>query len=134
MGWSFTLGLWKRRKFILVVEDSATTASVITSILQSFNYETAVAPTGAEAMTTIAARAPDLILLDVLLPDTNGVILCQRLKADPATRNIPVLYLTSKSETTIEMNRPIHSADGYLTKPVDRLLLINHIDRIFRRR
>ena len=133
MGW-LAIGLWKRRKRILVIEDSPTTSSVIADILRSFNYEPVVASTGAEGMAAVQSQRPDLVLLDVLLPDMNGSIICQRLKADPTTWDIPVVYLTSKSETTIESGRTMHSADGYLTKPVSRLQLISRIENIFNRR
>lgn len=132
MGW-LPIGLWGRRKRILVIEDSPTTSAVIADILRSFNYDALVAATGADGLAAIQTRRPDLVLLDVLLPDMNGSIICQRLKADPATWDIPVVYLTSKSETTIEQGRTMHSADGYLTKPVSRLQLINRIENIFNR-
>ena len=133
MGW-LPVGLWKRRKRVLIIEDSATTASVIAEILRSFNYEPVMAHTGQDGLNAVQTQRPDLILLDVLLPDTNGAIICQRLKADPATWDIPIVYLTSKSETTIEANRSVHSADGYLTKPVSQLHLINRIENIFNKR
>ena len=134
MGWRVPLGIWKQRKRILVVEDSPTTAGIITHILGAFNYETVTAGTGQKAMEAIQSQRPDLVLLDVLLPDTNGSIICQRLKADPATWDIPVVYLTSKSEATIEAGRAMHSADGYLAKPIRQWELVNRIDNIFRRR
>ena len=133
MGWLPT-GLWKRRKRILIIEDSPSTSTVIVDILRSFNYEAIVASTGAEGLTLIQSQRPDLVLLDVILPDTNGTIICQRLKADPATRDIPVVYLTSKSESTIEAGRTTHSADGYLTKPVSQWQLINRIENVFNHR
>ena len=133
MGWNAPLGLWKQRKRILVVEDSPTTLGIISHILQAFNYEIIAAGTGQEAMTAIQSRRPDLVLLDVLLPDTNGSILCQRLKADPATWDIPVVYLTAKSETTIENGRTMHSADGYLAKPISQWQLVNRVEHILKR-
>ena len=133
MGWHMPLGLWKQRKRILVVEDSPTTVSIISNILQAFNYEIVVAGTGQEAMEAIQAQRPDLVLLDVLLPDTSGAILCQRLKADPSTWDIPVVYLTSKSETTIESGRAMHSADGYLAKPISQWQLVNRVEQILKR-
>ena len=133
MGWALPTGLWKQRKRILVVEDSTTTAAVITNILKAFNYEIVHAGTGAEAMEAIKTHRPDLVLLDVLLPDTNGSIICQRLKADPATWDIPIVYLTSKSEHTIELNRTFHTADGYLSKPVSQWQLVNRVEHILKR-
>ena len=133
MAWSIPLGIWKQRKRILIVEDSPTTAGVITNILAAFNYDTAIAATGAAAMESIQAQRPDLVLLDVLLPDTNGAIICQRLKADPSTWDIPVIYLTSKGERTIEPGRTMPSADGYLPKPVSQWQLVNRVESILKR-
>ena len=134
MGWSLPLGVWKQRKRILVVEDSPTTAAIITNILKAFNYDTVTAGTGQEAMETIKAQRPDLVLLDVPLPDTNGSIICQRLKADPGTWDIPVVYLTSKGERTIESDRTFHSADGYLPKPISQWQLLNRVENALKRR
>lgn len=133
MSW-LPLGLWKRRKRILIIEDSSTTAGVISEILRSFNYETVIASTGTEGMQAVQVQRPDLVLLDVLLPDISGATICQRLKADPATWDIPIIYLTSKSETTIESGNAMHSADGYLAKPISQWQLVNRVDHIFRRR
>ena len=133
MGW-LPLGLWKRRKRILVIEDSSTTAQIIVEMLRSFNYDAIVASTGAQGLETIQTRRPDLVLLDALLPDMNGSIICQRLKADPTTWDIPIIYLTSKSETTIESGRTMHSADGYLAKPINRMQILNRIENIFNRK
>ena len=133
MGWGASLGLWKQRKRILVVEDSPTTLGIISNILRAFNYEIVTAVTGQEAMTAIQSQRPDLVLLDVLLPDTNGTIICQRLKADPATWDIPVVYLTAKSEATIESGRTVHSADCYLAKPISQWQLVNRVERLLKR-
>ena len=133
MGW-LSFGLWGRRKRILVIEDSSTTAQIIVDMLRSFNYDATVAPTGAQGLEAIQVQRPDLVLLDVLLPDMNGSIICQRVKADPVTWDIPIIYLTSKSETTIESGRTMHSADGYLTKPINRLQLLSRIENIFNRK
>ncbi len=134
MGWSLPLGIWKQRKRILVVEDSSTTANIIMNILKAFNYEIIIAGTGTEALAAIKEQRPDLVLLDVLLPDTHGSIICQRLKADPATWDIPVVYLTTKAESMIETNRTFHSADGYLAKPISQWQLIHRVECILKRR
>ena len=133
MGWNAPLGIWKQRKRILVVEDSPTTLGIISHILRAFNYEIVTAGTGQEAMTAIQSQRPDLVLLDVLLPDMNGSIICQRVKADPATWDIPIIYLTSKSETTIESGRTMHSADGYLAKPISQWQLVNRVEHLLKR-
>ena len=132
MAWRLPWGFWKRRKRILVVDDSPTTVAVIADILRTLNHDILTAGTGEEALQMVHALRPDLILLDVMLPDVSGTIICQRLKADPATRDIPILYLTSKTETALETNRPAHGADGYLTKPVSQWQLVSRVEKILK--
>ena len=131
MAWRIPLGIWRHRKRILVVEDSPTT-NVIVNILRTLNHDILTASRGDEALETARVLHPDLVLLDVILPDISGTVICQRLKADPSTRDIPVVYLTSKSEATIEANRAVHTADGYLTKPVSQWQLVNRVEQILR--
>ena len=127
------LGIWKQRKRILVVEDSPTMAAIIQSTLKAFNYEVVVAGTGAQALGLIQQESPDLILLDVMLPDTDGIAICQRLKADPSTWEIPVIFVTTRSPDGLPLGYAVYAADGYLAKPIRRWELINSVDNVFRR-
>ena len=82
------------KKTILVVDDAPTNIQVVNSILKD-NYKIRIATNGAKALELVkVVPYPDLILLDVLMPEMDGYEVCTRLKADPGTRDIPVIFLT----------------------------------------
>src|SRR6188472_294312 len=86
------------QKLILVVDDTPVNISVITGALKD-TYRTKVATSGAKALSIAGAdEKPDLILLDVMMPEMDGYEVCRRLKADPTTREIPVIFLTAQTE------------------------------------
>ena len=102
---------------ILIVDDVATNRIVLKVKLASAFYETVQAASGAEALALAAKARPDLVLLDVELPDMDGIAVCEALKADPATRDIPVIMLTAKSQQVdIQRGKEV-GADDYITKP-----------------
>ena len=88
------------QKLILIVDDTPTNLGVISGALTD-TYKTKVATNGQKAITLASAEEkPDLILLDVVMPEMDGYEVCRRLKADPATREIPVIFLTG--QTSVE--------------------------------
>ena len=83
------------KKTILLVDDAPANIQVAREILKD-TYKTRVATSGAKALELVkVAPAPDLILLDVMMPEMDGYEVCTRLKADPSTRDIPVIFLTA---------------------------------------
>jgi len=105
------------QKLILVVDDTPLNISVITGALKD-NYRTKVATSGARALAIAAAdEKPDLILLDVMMPEMDGYEVCSRLKADPMTREIPVIFLTAQTEAEDEMRGFQVGAVDYVHKP-----------------
>jgi len=90
------------QKLILVVDDTPLNISVITGALKD-TYRTKVATSGAKALAiAVADEKPDLILLDVMMPEMDGYEVCRRLKADPTTREIPVIFLTAQTDAEDE--------------------------------
>ena len=85
---------------ILIVEDDRSLAEVLDYNLRQDGYETHVANDGQEGLRQARVQAPDLMVLDLMLPMIDGLEVCRRLRADPATRNILVLMLTAKAEET----------------------------------
>jgi len=105
------------QKLILVVDDTPLNISVITGALKD-TYRTKVATNGAKALAIAAAsEKPDLILLDVVMPEMDGYEVCRRLKADPATREIPVIFLTAQTEAEDETRGFEVGAVDYVHKP-----------------
>src|SRR5215831_6346300 len=104
-------------KLILVVDDTPLNISVITGALKD-TYRTKVATSGAKALAiALAEDKPDLILLDVMMPEMDGYEVCLRLKADPVTREIPVIFLTAQTEAEDETRGFQVGAVDYVHKP-----------------
>ena len=117
---------------ILCVDDDAANRRLYALSLRREGFEVREAATGAEGLRLSRDR-PDLILLDVLLPDATGFEVCARLKADPATASIPVLHLSGAARSSHDRVEGLHGgADGYLTKPVEMLELIAHVKALLR--
>ena len=90
------------KKTILIVDDTPANLDVLVEILKP-DYRTKVAISGEKALELVLAVAPpDLILLDIMMPGMSGYEVCQRLKANPTTRNIPVIFVTAMSEVEDE--------------------------------
>ena len=93
------------RKTILIVDDTPTNIGIISSVLKD-TCRTKVATNGEKALALASADdKPDLILLDITMPGMDGYEVCRRLKANPATRGIPVIFLTAKTEAEDEENK-----------------------------
>jgi len=105
------------QKLILVVDDTPLNISVITGALKD-TYRTKVATSGAKALAiAVADEKPDLILLDVMMPEMDGYEVCRRLKADPTTREIPVIFLTAQTDAEDETHGFQVGAVDYVHKP-----------------
>lgn len=85
---------------VLIVEDAPANIQALAAILKEQGYQISVATNGKQALEVLARVQPDLILLDVMMPEMDGFETCRRLKAAEQWRHIPVIFLTSKSETT----------------------------------
>lgn len=88
----------KRKSLILIVDDNAQNVQVLARTLEGEGYELAVAMTGQDALDFIAKEKPDLVLLDVMMPNMDGYEVCTRLKADVKSAEIPIIFLTAKRE------------------------------------
>src|SRR3954447_4469365 len=105
------------QKLILVVDDTPLNISVITGALKD-TYKTKVATSGAKALAiAMADEKPELVLLDVKMPEMDGYEVCRRLKADPSTREIPVIFLTAMTEVEDETTGFGVGAVDYIHKP-----------------
>ena len=108
------------RKRILVVDDNPGNLKLFTLLLASPRHELQTAATAHHALELLESFRPDLIVLDVQLPDLDGLELTRRLKADPARRDIPILVVTAYAMKGDEERVRAAGADGYVSKPVDR--------------
>jgi two-component system sensor histidine kinase/response regulator len=102
---------------ILVVDDVAKNLQVVGTMLRNAGYAVMPATSGADALESVRAQAPDLILLDLMMPEVDGLEVCRRLKAEPATRQIPVIFLTASNEMEHLVQGFEVGAVDYVTKP-----------------
>jgi two-component system phosphate regulon response regulator PhoB len=119
---------------ILIVEDDRSLAEVLEYNLRQDGYQTVVANDGQEGLRQARVRAPDLVVLDLMLPMIDGLEVCRRLRADPATRNMLVLMLTAKTEETDEVVGFSVGTDDYVAKPFSVKVLLERIRALLRRR
>ena len=118
------------KKKILVVEDEPNIIKLISFILKSSGYEVVEAEIGAVGLKKAKAEKPDMIILDVMMPKMDGFEVAKKLKADPATRNIPILMLSSKAQFEDKMKGIDSGATDYITKPFDREELLQKIEEL----
>src|SRR5262245_26389745 len=104
---------------VLVVDDSQVNIHILTKLLEREGHIVRTAQDGVEALEAIAQEPPDLVLLDVIMPRKNGFEVCRELKADPATRLIPVVLVTSLQDIQDKVQGLDAGADDFLTKPVN---------------
>lgn len=108
----------ENKKTILVVDDTPENIDILVGILGG-SYKVKAALNGEKALKNASKRPPDLILLDIMMPGMDGYEVYERLKAEPATVDIPVVFVTGKSEDAEQEKGMAMGAKGYLTKPVD---------------
>jgi diguanylate cyclase (GGDEF)-like protein len=102
---------------VLVVDDAPSNLVILTESLRS-EFDIRIATSGPEALRLVDETPPDLILLDILMPEMDGYEVCRRLKAHPATRNIPIIFLTAKGDVSDETMGLAIGAVDYIVKPV----------------
>lgn len=114
------------RPTVLIVDDTPTNVAVISGLLKGL-FKTKVATNGEKALAIATANRPDLILLDVMMPGMDGYEVCRRLKADPATADIPVMFLTAKTDAINEENGFEVGAVDYIHKPFSGPILLARV-------
>ena len=115
---------------ILIVEDDELNRDSLRRLLRRRGYEILLAVDGEEALTVAAAERPDVILMDMRLPGIDGWEATRRLKADPATRSLPIVALTAHAMASDRDRALAAGCDDYDTKPVELPRLIEKIDAL----
>ncbi len=116
------------KKTILVVDDAPENIDLLSGILKA-DYRVKVALNGEKALKVVAKNCPDLILLDVLMPGMDGYEVCRRLKGDPSTAQIPIIFVTGKEIDSAKESEL--GAVGTITKPIDPVSLKAMITKCF---
>jgi len=113
-------------KKILVVDDDRSITTMLESLLSAAGYTVLVAYDGLDAMVKVKSHLPDVIILDVMMPEINGYDVCSNLKFDEQYKHIPIIVLTSREQ---ELDQRIAKFMGidYMQKPIDRKILLEKI-------
>ena len=124
------------KKYVLIVDDDPDLVETVCMMLEDKGYEVGKAYDGVEGEEAIKERHPDLLVLDVMMPRKDGYQLCAELKADSATKDIPVILLTAVGEavTTTSYTHAqgmATEAEEYIPKPVDSKSLVEAVDSFF---
>jgi two-component system phosphate regulon response regulator PhoB len=119
--------------YILVVEDEDALATLVQYNLEKEGYELAVCGDGQEALTSIAERQPDLVVLDWMLPSVSGLEVCRRLRQKTETRNLPIIMLTARVEESDRIRGLDTGADDYVVKPCSMSELAARVRAVLRR-
>ncbi|GAB1420560.1 response regulator [Anaerolineales bacterium] len=118
---------------ILIVDDDVDSLKLIGIMLQRHGYEVAAVNSGRQALAKADAEIPDLIILDVMMPDMNGLDVCRRLRENPKTAHIPIIMFTAKTLIDDKVKGFEAGADDYLTKPTHPAELASRIKAVLLR-
>ncbi|MEM9064575.1 MAG: response regulator transcription factor [Planctomycetota bacterium] len=122
-----------RSQRVLVVDDEADIAELLEINLARAGFEVATASDGRTGLARIKDWSPDLVVLDVMMPELSGTEVASRVRSDPATSSLPILMLTAKAEEVDEVVGLTVGADDYVTKPFSVKVLIARIESLLRR-
>jgi two-component system cell cycle response regulator len=117
---------------VLVVDDIPANLRLLEAKLRAEYFEVALAASGPEALALTSAWAPDVVLLDVMMPGMDGYEVCRRLKSQPATAHIPVVMVTALTEQSERVRGLEAGADDFISKPVDTALLFARLRALLR--
>jgi DNA-binding response OmpR family regulator len=118
---------------VLIVEDDADINAALQEALRLAGYDVVGALTGEDAFAEVQRRCPDLVLLDQMLPDIDGVEICRRLRAAPRTKRIPIIFLTARAGEEWRIRGLAAGADDYVVKPFSLQELILRVRGLLRR-
>ena len=119
---------------ILIADDNVPNVELLDAYLSGLDYEIETARDGAETLEKVKSFAPDLILLDIMMPKLSGFEVCEKLKSDPKTQGIMILMVTALSELG-DIERAVNAGcDDYLSKPVNKFELLKRVDNMLRLR
>ena len=119
--------------YVLVVEDEDALATLLHYNLDKEGYVVGVAGDGEEALTMASERAPDLVILDWMLPKVSGIEVCRRLRGRSETRNVPIIMLTARGEESDRIRGLDTGADDYVVKPFSMVELTARVRAVLRR-
>lgn len=122
---------WPTARRVLIIDDEETIQTVVQfGIRMAAGWDVLTASSGPEGITTAQVEQPDVILLDVMMPDMDGIMTFKALQSNPATKAIPVVFLTAKAQASERRQLTELGISGVITKPFNSLDLPDQIQRI----
>ena len=118
------------KKRILLVDDEPDFVETVEFFLSGSDYQVFVAKNGKQALEQVKMNKPDLVLLDVMMPEMDGLEACKRLKKDSTTNSIPIIMLTAKGRKEDVVDAIAAGADSYVVKPFNLSDLIERIEKV----
>ena len=118
---------------ILVVDDDLDAVRLVGLMLERRGYAIIAAQSGAQALIKAQTENPDLIILDVMMPDMDGYEVCRRLRANPSTADTPIMMFTAKTQKNDKITGFQAGADDYLTKPIHPEELVSRLEAVMLR-
>src|SRR5256886_1323513 len=118
---------------ILIVEDDQDIAQLVARYLDKAGYTTEILASGREALRTIGARVPDLLVLDLMLPHVDGLEICRAVRTNEKTAAVPIIMLTARAEESDRIVGLELGADDYLTEPLSPNELVARVRALLRR-
>ncbi len=115
---------------LLIVDDEPFTVDMLQTFLQINGYETVGALNGEDGLVMVKVEQPEIVILDLMLPDIEGYEVCERIRNYPASMNLPVLILSARSDAASKERARAAGADGYLVKPVQFPELLSELNRL----
>jgi two-component system alkaline phosphatase synthesis response regulator PhoP len=121
------------KKTVLVVDDEQDLLDLIEYNLKKEGYNVVKAENGVEGIKAAREHRPNLVLLDIMMPKMDGIETCEQLRADPELKNIPIIFLTARSDEKTEIEGLDKGADDFITKPISTTKLLSRINAVLRR-
>lgn len=120
-------------KKVLIVDDDLESVKLVGLMLEQHGYKIAAAQMGAQALEKAETENPDLVILDIMMPDMDGYEVCRRLRANPATVDLPIIMFTAKTRVDDKVAGFQAGADDYLTKPIHPNELVSRVEAVLLR-
>jgi two-component system OmpR family response regulator len=122
-----------KKPTILIVDDEPDIRKILEILLESNGYSTLSADGGKTALSQIAKQRPDLLLLDIIMPDMDGYQVARQLREDPVTQNLPIIMISGRNEDVDEILGLELGADDYIRKPFEPVLVLARVKACLRR-
>jgi DNA-binding response OmpR family regulator len=119
---------------LLIVDDEPFTVDMLETFLQLNGFETVGAFNGEDGLVLVQVERPEIVILDLMLPDIEGYEVCQRLRSQPQSASLPVLVLSARAESASKEKAMAAGADAYMVKPVQFPVLLSELNRLLQSR